>query len=508
MVLDPTTAFRIYAHWRSARLDREDPIRSQSHQLARLLIRARRTQFGRDHGFAQLRSVDDFQKAVPLRRYDNFWREYWSNRYPVLENLTWPGLIPLFANSSGTSSGTTKHIPVSAAMMSANRRAALDILVHHLRNRPESHVLGGKSFFLGGSVALTPLAPGVAGGDLSGMSAARVPWWARRYYFPTGALAMIGDWEEKTCKLAARSLEEDIRNLSGTPSWLLLFIEELKRQKPASQGRLVEYYPNLELLVHGGVSFEPYRQRFAELLEGSHAETREVYPASEGFIAVADRGPGEGLRLITDNGLFMEFVPVDELESANPTRHWLATAEPGVNYAVVLSTCAGLWSYVIGDTVRFIETNPPRILITGRTSYGLSVFGEHLTGEELDQAVAEAAAAIGASLADYMVGPVMLKGCPGHHRYLVEFMGAPAQAEEPRFAEALDRALSVRNADYAEHRAGNYGMSAPEVTFLRPGTFAAWMRSRGKLGGQNKVPRVIADPDAFRKTAEAILSAR
>lgn len=496
-MIDLTFALRTYARRRITRLNREDPVQSQRRQLASLLKTARNTRFGREHGFSALRSVADYQRAVPLRRFDDFWSGYWSSAYPILDNLCWPGVIPFFANSSGTSSGVTKHIPVSRAMMNSNRRAAIDVLVHHVANRPQSRVLGGQNFFLGGSTTLTPVGPDVCEGDLSGIAAARVPFWAKGFYFPSGALAQITDWEEKSKAIAQRSLEVDIRSISGTPSWLLLFFDEVKRLRPGCEGRLVDFYPNLELLIHGGVSFAPYRERFSALLAGSHAETREVYPASEGFIALADRGPGEGLRLITDNGLFFEFVPVDELHSASPTRHWLETVETGVNYAVVLTTCAGLWSYIIGDTVRFVERRPPRILVTGRTSYGLSAFGEHLIGEQIDTAVAEAARTIGADVADFTVGPVFPPDRPGHHLYIVECTTHESAAE--CFAQAVDRSLSAQNADYAEHRAGNFGMSAPRVEFVRPGAFAGWMKSRGKLGGQNKVPRVMADPEALQK---------
>lgn len=496
--LDLTFALRAYARRRIAQITREDVLASQRRQLQTLVHRAQKTRFGRNHDFAAIRSVADYQRAVPLRRYDDFWRDYWSAVFPVLENVSWPGIIPCFANSSGTSSGVTKHIPVSAAMMNSNRRAAIDLLVHHAVNRPHSRILGGKNFFLGGSAALNPIAPDVAEGDLSGITAARVPWWARHFYFPTGPLAALSDWESKTRTLAERSLAEDIRSLSGTPSWLLLFVDELKKHRP--EGRFRDFYPDLELLVHGGVSFRPYRARFTELLEGSHAETREVYPASEGFIALQDRGPGEGLRLLTDNGLFFEFVPVDALHDPSPPRHWLGDVEAGVNYAVVLTSNAGLWSYVLGDTVRFIETKPPRLLITGRTSYGLSAFGEHLTGEEIDRAVALAAAEIGAGVADYTMGPVFIGR--GHHLYVVELDRRAADAEN--FAATIDRALSQANADYAEHRRDGYGMAPPQVVLVPPGSFAVWMKSRGKLGGQNKVPRVIADPDAFRLAAAAI----
>ena len=300
--------------------------------------------------------------------------------------------------------------------------------------------------------------------------------------------------------LAPASLNANIRGFGGTPSWVLLFLDKLAALRPEAGRRLAGLYPDLELFVHGGVNFAPYRSIFAEWLKGSHAETREVYPASEGFIAAADRREGEGLRMIVDNGLFYEFVPVEELGSAAPTRHWLANAEIGVNYALVLSTCAGLWSYVIGDTVRFVDRDPPRILVTGRTSYSLSAFGEHLIGEEIEKAVATAATAIGSAVADFSVGALFPQGEGelGGHLYIVEFSdGAPSPDRLAEFARVLDETLCTLNVDYRDHRAGGFAMRAPAVHPVPPGTFAAWMKRRGKLGGQNKVPRIINDEALF-----------
>ncbi len=264
---------------------------------------------------------------------------------------------------------------------------------------------------------------------------------------------------------------------------------------------MVEYWPNLELLVHGGVNFAPYRSLFRDWLEGSHAETREVYAASEGFLAVADRGEGEGLRLSLDAGLFHEFVPLEELGSENPTRHWIGTVERDVNYAVVVSSCAGLWGYILGDTVRFVDLDPPRILVTGRVSYSLSAFGEHLIDEEIEEAVTQAANEIGARVVDYVVGPVFPREAEplGGHLYIVEFAGElPEAGALGSFAEKLDAALSVANEDYAAHRAGDFGLRAPSVHAVAGGTFARWMKARGQLGGQHKVPRVICDPELFK----------
>jgi hypothetical protein len=299
--------------------------------------------------------------------------------------------------------------------------------------------------------------------------------------------------------LLAERAHADIRSISGTPSWLLLLFDELVRRHPERGTRLAEFFPHLELIVHGGVNFAPYRQRFAEWLDGGHAELREVYAASEGFVAVADRTPGEGMRLVLDHGIFYEFVPVGDIGAAAPARHAIGDIETGVDYAPALSTCAGLWGFILGDTVRFVSRDPPRLLVTGRLSYTLSAFGEHLTGEEIEEAVTEAAAAIGAELRDFAVGALFPQapGELGGHLYFVEFE-RPAAPESVRiFADAIDRGLIRRNLDYEAHRAGGFGMRAPEVCVLPHGGFAEWMRRRGRLGAQNKVPRVISDPELF-----------
>jgi len=499
-MLDATPLLKLYAARRGRQLRRQNASEVQRRQLLRLLAKARNTRFGMDHRFFAVSTVERYQKHVPLRSHDMFWRDYWEVPFPRLADCTWPGTIPYFAVSSGTTTGTTKYIPCSSEMVTANRRAALDILVHHLTHRPRSTILGGLNFMLGGSTNLVELAPGIHNGDLSGIAARTVPWWARPRYFPPPRFEAISDWEEKIARLAPESLKHDIRTIAGTPSWLLLFFDKLFETRPGSARRFANLYPNLELVVHGGVNFAPYRQLFAQLLEGSRAETREVYPASEGFIAVADRADGEGLRLIVDNGLFFEFVPLDELHKPNPTRHWLANAEVGVNYALMLTTCAGLWSYVVGDTVRFVELDPPRVFMTGRTSYTLSAFGEHLIDEEIEDAISAAADTIAASVTDYSVGTVFpqTEGDIGHHLYIVEFA---KEVREPQrieaFARVLDERLAAANEDYAVHRAGGYGLKAPCVYPVAPGTFARWMKSRGQLGGQHKVPRVINDPDLF-----------
>ena len=498
---DATWLLQAWTRRRRRRLARLDAAETQLGTLLALVGQARETRFGRDHGFDGVRSLADYRERVPIRGYEAFWDEYWRGAFPRLVDCTWRGRIPWFAVSSGTARGASKFIPVSREMGASNTRAAVDLLVHHAAARPDTRILAGRVFMLGGSTGLVRRAPGVQSGDLSGIAAATAPAWARWRAFPPRALEAIADWEEKIERFAERSPAADIRAIAGTPSWLLIFFDRLAEVAGARGGRIAEVYPDLELLAHGGVAWAPYRARFAELLEGGRAETREVYPASEGFFGIADGADGAGLRLLIDNGIFYEFVPVSETGAAEPEARWVGDAEPGVDYALVVTTCAGLWRYAVGDIVRLASRDPPRVLVTGRTSHMLSAFGEHVIGSELERAAADAAAEIGATVNDFAVGSLFSDrpGARGGHLHIVEFAEAGVGgARLERFAGALDSVLAALNDDYAAHRAGGYGMDAPRVTVMPPGGFAAWMRARGKLGGQNKVPRAINDAGMFR----------
>lgn len=501
-MLDATPLLRLYARRRVNQLAAQDPARTQEETLLSLLKAASGTTFGIDHGFSKISSVEEFQQRVRLRRYEDFWNEYFKQNFPHLHDCTWPGLIPYFPVSSGTSAGPTKYLPYSKQMMDSNTKAGLDLLAFHVHNNPQSRLFAGKSFVLGGTTDLVEQAPGIFSGDLSGIAVKTLPWWARMRYFPPQTMALIKDWEEKIDTMARASLKEDIRSISGVPNWLLIFFDKLRELRPDVSGRLGQIYPNLEMLVHGGVNFAPYYKQFKTLLEGSKAELREVYPASEGFIAVADRGYGDGLRLNLDHGIFYEFIPLEELDSPAPTRHWVKNIEVGINYAVVMSTCAGLWSYIIGDTVKFIDRNPARVLITGRISYFLSAFGEHLLGEEIEAAVSKAAEETRCTVTDYSVGPLYPANSSelGGHLFVIEVADAASCDSDARtrFVESVDQYLRRANEDYEAHRANNFGINLPKVAVVKPGTFAAWMKARGKLGGQNKVPRIINDSELFQ----------
>jgi hypothetical protein len=498
-MIDITPLLKIVAARRRAQLARMDASAVQERTLLKLVRHAADTRFGKDHSFAAIKSVADFQARVKLRNWEAMWDDYYKAALPNFANVSWPGATPYLALSSGTTSARTKYVPVTEAMNRSNSRAGFDLVTYHFEAKPRSRLFDGKTFMLGGSTKLVPEAPGVWSGDLSGIAVKRMPFWARSYAFPKEEHALMSNWEEKAELMARTSLDEKIRALTGTPAWILMLLDRVRALREARGESRSPAYPGLELLVHGGVNFAPYRARFEKLFAGLDVDMREVYPASEGFIAIADRGYGEGLRLNLDHGLFFEFVPLEDLSSANPRRHWIANVETGVNYAVVMSTCAGLWAYVIGDTVRFVDKSPPRILITGRTTYWLSAFGEHLLAEQIETGVAAASAAIGADVTDYSVSAVFPEAGKERcgHLYVTEFAGgAPDSARLALFATTLDTTLRHIVNDYDYYRKDGR-IVLPEIRPVPPGTFAAWMKSRGKLGGQNKVPRIINDPELW-----------
>jgi hypothetical protein len=498
-----------YAVHHVASLDHRSAVRQQERTLLRLIRHAKGTVFGREHQFERIRSIDDYQRRVPLRDYESFWSEYWRQPFPFLEGVTWPEAIPYFALSSGTTSGTTKYIPISRHLLGSIQRAGLTSLALFLNAHPGIPLFTGRMFFLGGSTALDecgmgngewgkknkgifphspfPIRHSIRAGDLSGITAVETSPLLRPYTFPPVELALQRDWEKKLWQLAERAAQLPITMLSGVPSWLLVLFDRVKQV--TGRNHIADVWPMLRLIFHGGTTFEPYRTLFAREVGSTDVHFFETYAASEGFLAAEDPRY-QRLRLLTDHHLFFEFVPVEELGSANPRRHTLANLEIGVQYAVVLTTCAGLWSYVLGDTICFESRTPPLLRFTGRTRYFLSAFGEHLICEEIEKAVAAAAVATNSAVVDFHVGPVFPEspGVPGRHRYLIEF--AEPLVNSDRFASELDAALGKMNEDYAAHRQGDLTMLAPEVRVVRRGGFADWMRAQGKLGGQHKVPRM------------------
>ena len=475
-------------HWYSSRgrasLSKIDPVESQRNTLERLLKQAVGTRFGRDHGFATIRDVEEFQKNVPLRTYEDLWRDYLESAYPVFDNLTWPGKIPYIALTSGTTTGATKYIPVSREMIASNRMAGQTMIAAFLKERPASRLFHGKLFFMGGASDLESPATGIGQGDLSAIAAKTAGSWLRPYMYPPLELALEPNWDHKLTRMAEGSLRQPITLVSGVTSCLVSLFQRVIAL--SGKKTVAEVWPKLEVVVHGGVKFDPYRDTFNALIGDPNVVLMETYACSEGFVAHEEPGAGL-LRLLLDHGIFYEFVPVDDLGSYRERRHWLGDIRPGVNYAIVVSTCAGMWAHVIGDTVRFEQLDPPLLTFTGRTKYALSPFGEHLILEEVDGAVATASQWTTATVKDWHMGPIF-EDPLGHHVLAIEFVKPPDDLDS--FRRVFDAELSRRNAHYQWFRAQGGGLELPELVCVRPGGFDSWMRSRGKLGGQNKVPRM------------------
>jgi hypothetical protein len=486
-----------FATHRVAQLDKRRPTVVQQQTLLKLVRHARRTRFGRDHDFDGIRTVSDYQRRVPLRTYELFWTEYWRAAFPYLAGVSWPGPIPYFALSSGTTSGTTKYVPLSPHMLASNQKAALTTLALYLAAHPGTPLFSGRLFFLGGSTDLrdlsndsgTPAPSPVLAGDLSGITLREASPLLHPFTFPSVQMGLVKDWDEKMRQLTTSAVTLPITMLSGIPSWLLVLFDQLRKQTGCE--RITDIWPSLRLVIHGGTMFDPYRALFRKLIGDPSVTFLETYPASEGFIATEDPRH-ELLRLLVDHQIFFEFVPVEEVDTTQPTRHTLSDLEIGVQYAVVLTTCAGLWSYVLGDTVCFEGRDPPLLRFTGRIRYFLSVFGEHLISEEMEKAIAHAATAVRNAVIDFHVGPVFshFPDQPGRHRWLVEFAQTICPDDLERFAAILDTTLGSLNEDYQAHREGDRAMGKPEVRLVPRGGFTEWMRSRGRLGGQNKVPRM------------------
>jgi hypothetical protein len=491
--------FVVHARNRLAELDKQSAAKAQEQALLRLVQQAQHTRFGKDHDFGRIRTLDDYQRRIPLRDYEAFWREYWQPAFPRLQGVTWPGPIPYFALSSGTTSGTTKYIPVSTAMLASNRKAALSALSVFVAGEPDARLFQGRSFILGGSTDLQRLDGDILAGDLSGIVAREVPAFLRPYTFPPLDLALVSDWDEKVRVLAENSAHLPITSISGVPSWLLILFNQLKQI--TGKDRICDIWPNLRLIMHGGVKFDPYREIFRKEFGGMNVRFLDIYGCSEGFVAFEDPRY-DLLRLVSDHDIFFEFVPVEDLGNDRPTRHTVANLELGVQYALVLTTCAGLWSYVIGDTVAFERRDPPLLRFTGRTKYFLSAFGEHLINEEVETAVSNAATMTDAAVVDFHVGPLFpaRPAEPGRHLYLVEFARVPADLNH--FTSELDATLCRINDDYRAHRTGGTGMATPEIRPVPPGAFADWMRAHGKLGGQHKLPRMDNTGELTRRMSE------
>jgi hypothetical protein len=458
-----------------------------------LIDDAAHTAFGNDHGFSEIRTHRDFVERVPVRTYEDL-VPYIERAKDGEENVLWPGKPIYFCKTSGTTAGT-KYIPLTSDSMPNHIGSARNALFAYIADTGRADFIDGKMIFLQGSPKLDKLPSGIPFGRLSGIVANHVPAYLQNNRMPTFATNCIEDWETKVNAIADETAVEPMSLISGIPSWVQMYFELLL--KKTGKKTISEVFPSLSLFVYGGVNFDPYRARFHALI-GKDIPSIELYPASEGFIAWQDSQSEEGLLLNVHSGLFFEFIPVEEYFHDNPTRLTLGEVKTGIQYALVLSSNAGLWAYSIGDTVKFVSLSPPRIKVTGRIKHFTSAFGEHVIAEEVDAAMTKACKATGAGISEFHVAPMVhpTEGLP-YHEWFVEFEQLPRSMEE--FIRLLDEELAAQNIYYRDLIKGH----VLRTLVLRPvekGSFNAYMKSQGKLGGQNKVPRLAND----RKIADAL----
>jgi len=467
-------------------------VKVQQKLLKKLIAKAENTDFGLDHNFKEIKSYEDFKKEVPIADYEDL-KPYIDKVVAGEPNVLWKGKPLYFAKTSGTTSGT-KYIPLTKESMPMHIEAARNALLMYIDETKKSEFLGGKVIFLQGSPELTEK-NGVKVGRLSGISAHYVPQYLMKNRLPSWETNCIEDWETKVEAVIDETINENMTLIGGIPSWVQMYFERIVARTGKKVG---EVFPNFNLLVYGGVNFEPYRNKFESLI-GRKVDTIELYPASEGFIAYQDSQVEEGMLLLTNNGMFYEFIPSEEFFNENPTRISLADVKVGVNYVIILNTNAGLWGYNIGDTVRFVSLDPPRIVVTGRIKHFISAFGEHVIGKEVEDAINSQTIGTTISVNEFTVAPQITPevGLP-YHEWFIEFGNKPADLNE--FSKKVDESLQEKNSYYYDLIVGKI-LQPLKITVIEKGGFNSYMKSVGKLGGQNKVPRLAND----RKIADELL---
>jgi hypothetical protein len=466
------------------------PVDVQAEIFSRLIEQALRTTWGIQYGFDSVNSIKEYQARVPLNDYEDL-NPYIKRLREGEQNLLWPTEIKWFAKSSGTTSDRSKFIPVSnEALEDCHFRGGKDVIAFYTKQRPESDILKGKALTLGGSAEVNKYSNQSYFGDLSAVLIENLPFWAQFIRTPASGIALHPDFEEKLDLITRHTVNENVTSIAGVPSWNLVLLKKVLDF--TGKNNILEVWPNLELFTHGGVSFAPYRESFRKLIPSDHMNYLETYNASEGFFAIQDDLERDDMLLMLDLGIFYEFIPVDQLEKSNPVIHTVGDVEPGINYAMIITTNSGLWRYLIGDTVVFTTMYPHRIKITGRTKYFINAFGEEVIMENAERALMAACDSTGAVIKEYTAGPCYMSDTSkGRHEWIMEFEVPPSDPEH--FTSVLDQTLRSVNSDYDAKRYKNMTLLPPKITTLEPGTFYRWMQKRGKLGGQNKIPRLSND---------------
>jgi hypothetical protein len=474
------------------RKEMQRAVEDQEAILEDLIKTGRNTDFGKEHNFNAIHTYNEFKAAVPIRDYEDF-KPYINKIKEGRHNVLWKGQPLYLAKTSGTTSGI-KYIPISKDSISNHIDTARNALLVYMSETGNSAFADGKMIFLSGSPELERIA-GIPTGRLSGIVNHHVPRYLRTNQLPTYETNCIDDWETKLDKIVDETINQDMTLISGIPPWVQMYFDRLTARSGKPVGEL---FKNLDLLVYGGVNFEPYRAKLMESI-GRPIHTIETFPASEGFIAFQDVQGQEGLLLNTNSGIFFEFVPAQEIFNENPTRLSLKEVEPGVNYALIINSNAGLWGYNIGDTVKFVSVNPYRLVVTGRIKHFISAFGEHVIGEEVEHSLMKAAAEEEVRITEFTVAPrVQTNGELPYHEWFVEFETMPADLT--KFAAKVDENLRQKNIYYNDLLTGSI-LQPLKIRPVRRQGFIDFMKSIGKLGGQNKVPRLSND----RSLAEQLM---
>ncbi len=460
--------------------------------LTKLIERGIATEYGRKHLFSSIKDYDAFVKNVPVNTYDDLKNDIDRMRHGEADIL-WPGVVRWYAKSSGTTNDKSKFIPISHdGLQRIHYRGGKDVVALYLRNNPESRIFDGRSLILGGSHSPNYNVMNSLVGDLSAILIENINPLANMVRVPKKETALLSDFEVKRDRIAEETMRKNVTNLSGVPSWMLSVL--VRVLELSGKETIDEVWPNLEVFFHGGIAFTPYRSQYERIIKSPRMKYMETYNASEGFFGIQDDPADKSMLLMTDYDIFYEFMPLDELDSDNPTVVPLWGVETGRNYAMLITTSCGLWRYMIGDTVRFTSRNPYKFVITGRTKYFINAFGEELIQDNAEKGLAYACRETGAEVSEYTAAPLFMdSNARCRHQWVIEF------AKEPKdinlFADILDRRLQEINSDYEAKRFHNVTMQHLEVIKARPGLFNDWLKSRNKLGGQHKVPRLSNNRD-------------
>jgi GH3 auxin-responsive promoter len=465
---------------------KNNPMDAQREVLQDLVTSAQYTEFGRKYNFSELFNVRAFKEAVPIHEYNDL-KPYIERMMTGEQNILWNTPVYWFAKSSGTTSDKSKFIPISdESLQDSHFKAAKDVLTMYYQCHPESELLTGKGLVIGGSHSVNPMNNEAQYGDLSAVLLQNTPFWGHWIRTPDLSIALMDEWESKIEKLAENTIKENVTSISGVPTWTVILFKRILEM--TGKKTIAEVWPSLELYMHGGVSFVPYKEQFQKLI-GKKINYLDLYNASEGFFAAQDMPDQEGMLLFVDHGIFMEFMPVNEYGKKDPQTIGLQDVELGKNYALVISTNCGLWRYLLGDTVQFTSLKPFRIKVSGRLKHYMNAFGEEVIVDNSDHAITIACEKTGTVVNDYTAAPVYFsEASNGAHEWLIEFDKEPESLEV--FTNELDTALKNINSDYEAKRHKSIALRLPIVHALKKGTFAEWLRSKGKLGGQHKVPRL------------------